>query len=418
MKSFGEIGVTGISVLDTRREKKSGKFPVKFRITFQRKSVFYRANIDLTTDEWLSVTDPKHKNHNTLFAKRMRKQIDAGIESIQENVRSINEIQGFTFDKLDKRMGKVSKSELLNTFDQLINDNIEKGKYNTSDWYKYSKKSIEKYSAGSTLKFKNIDTKWLDDFEQHLLKEGKSITTISMYLRALQAVINKGISDCYIKQSDYPFGKNKYRIPKEAPRKTALNLGQIKKILDYDPMTPNETFLRDIWIFSYLCNGINIVDLLKLQYSNIKGREITFSRQKTIRKIDKTKVRAIILPEMSQIIEKWGNEKKADNYIFPILRHDLSPKQELLMTKNFTSLLNKKMHRIGKLLDIGSITSYTARHSFATITKRSGASIEYISESLGHSDSKTTQSYLAEFEIETRIKNAENLLNFNKDETK
>lgn len=418
MKSFTENGVTGVSFLDTRREKKSGKFPVKFRITFQRKTLLYRANIDLTTDEWLSVTDPKDKNHNTLFAKRMRKLIDEGIETIQMHVRSINEMQSFTFDKLDKRMGKLSKSDLIKTYDQLISENIENKKFNTADWYKYSKKSVEKYSSGTVPQFKSINEEWLKKFEVYLFKEGKSITTISMYLRALQAVMNRGIREFYFKKDkSYPFG-GKYKIPKESPRKLALNLSQIKKIIDYEPLSPNEAFLRDMWLFSYLCNGINLVDLLKLKYSDVGEVEISFYRQKTIHKQDRTKVSAIILPEMREIIKKWGNEQKPDNYIFPILRHGLDPKQEFLKTKNFTSLLNKRMHRIGKHLGIGSITSYTARHSFATVNKRSGASIEYISESLGHSDVKTTKSYLDKFEIDTRIKNAKNLLNFDTDETK
>ncbi len=420
MKSFTEIGVTGISVLDTRREKKSGKFPVKFRVLFQRKAVYYRANIDLTNDEWLSVTDPKHKSHNTMFSKRMRKNIDDGLSSIQEHVRTLSENQdGFTFERLNARMGRAIKNDILNTFDQIIDENIQMGKLNTSDWYKYSKKSIEKFSPEKCLSFKNVTIDWLKNYEKYLFNEGKSVTTISMYMRALQRVMNDGVKQGYIKASDYPFGvgKNRYKIPKVKTRKIALNLAQIEMILNYEPNTKNESFLRDLWVFSYLCNGANVTDLLKLKYSNIEGPEIAFYRQKTSRKQDKSKVRAVILPEMKQIIERWGNEKKLENYIFPVLKDGLTLEKELLAVKNFTTLINKKMNRIGLSLGIGKISTYTARHSFATVMKRSGASIEYISESLGHSNVKMTETYLANFEIETRIKNAANLLNFDKDET-
>ena len=71
------------------------------------------------------------------------------------------------------------------------------------------------------------------------------------------------------------------------------------------------------------------------------------------------------------------------------------------------------MKLIGKHLEIGEITSYTARHSFATVLKRSGANIAFISESLGHNDLKTTESYLASFEKEERQKNASFLTDFN-----
>ena len=58
------------------------------------------------------------------------------------------------------------------------------------------------------------------------------------------------------------------------------------------------------------------------------------------------------------------------------------------------------------------ITFHVARHSFATVLKRSGANISYISESLGHSDLKTTEAYLASFEKEERQKNASLLTQF------
>ena len=70
------------------------------------------------------------------------------------------------------------------------------------------------------------------------------------------------------------------------------------------------------------------------------------------------------------------------------------------------------MAMIGKALGIDHISTYTARHSFATVLKRSGANIAYISESLGHQDLKTTENYLASFEREEREKNADLLTKF------
>jgi integrase/recombinase XerD len=74
--------------------------------------------------------------------------------------------------------------------------------------------------------------------------------------------------------------------------------------------------------------------------------------------------------------------------------------------------VNHFIGEIGTKLGIGHISSYTARHSFATVLKRSGANVTYISESLGHSDVKVTESYLAQFEQEQRALNAKALTNF------
>jgi integrase len=193
----------------------------------------------------------------------------------------------------------------------------------------------------------------------------------------------------------------------------ALTLAQIGKIINYQLTTDTEKRCRDLWFFSYLCNGINIVDLLHLKYSDIENGKISFYRIKTIsRSKNKKKIVAIILPEMQQIIDKWGNPKNPDNYIFPFLSDKLTPEAEMRIVKNATSLINKKMRAIGKKLEYGAISTYTARHSFATVLKRSGANTAFIGESLGHTDLKTTENYLDSFEDDTRLKNATHLTNF------
>jgi site-specific recombinase XerD len=80
--------------------------------------------------------------------------------------------------------------------------------------------------------------------------------------------------------------------------------------------------------------------------------------------------------------------------------------------RDVISNCNRCLRKIGKAINIEGLSTYTARHSYATVLKRSGANIAYISESLGHSNLKTTENYLASFEKEERIKNAAFLTNF------
>ncbi|MBK5245602.1 MAG: tyrosine-type recombinase/integrase, partial [Eubacteriaceae bacterium] len=89
-----------------------------------------------------------------------------------------------------------------------------------------------------------------------------------------------------------------------------------------------------------------------------------------------------------------------------------TPFKEKDVIKAVTKLCNKRLKKIGTALGIESLSTYTARHSYATVLKRSGANIAYISESLGHNDLKTTENYLASFEKEERVKNASFLTNF------
>ncbi len=116
---------------------------------------------------------------------------------------------------------------------------------------------------------------------------------------------------------------------------------------------------------------------------------------------------------MQAIIDKWGNQnKQPDNFIFPFLKGEETPTDERRIIKNITHLINDKMKKIGEALGIGNISTYTARHSYASVLKRSGANIAFISESLGHNDLKTTENYLASFEQEERAKNATLLTKF------
>jgi len=99
-------------------------------------------------------------------------------------------------------------------------------------------------------------------------------------------------------------------------------------------------------------------------------------------------------------------------YVFPFLTGNETPLEQKKRIQDITRRINKHIKKIGDKLGITNISTYTARHSFASVLKRSGANIAYISDSLGHSDLKTTENYLASFEKEERIKNAALLTNF------
>ena len=107
-----------------------------------------------------------------------------------------------------------------------------------------------------------------------------------------------------------------------------------------------------------------------------------------------------------------GDSPRPDAFIFGILDGSEDPLRQMHKTQYLTRAINKRMTDVGERLGIGHISTYTARHSFATVLKRSGVNIAYISESLGHSDLKTTENYLASFEREERQKNAELLTRF------
>lgn len=138
-----------------------------------------------------------------------------------------------------------------------------------------------------------------------------------------------------------------------------------------------------------------------LKYENLKGEE----RAKTTRTKRKVEpIRVALVEDVKDIIQKWGNPRRdGSTYIFPVLTKGVTAERERQLIQQLTGVINDHMKAITGILGIETdCTTYAARHSFATILQRSGASTEFISEALGHTNVRTTQNYLAGFEDESK----------------
>jgi len=424
METFELSGITLAVHLDTRRVREDLTFLVKYRVTYHRKRVYYSSGIHLTEDQWKAL--PTTRKAELIDLKRL---IQKGFDLVKQHIKEMVEGDGFTFEGLKRRLSKGRTDSLLVAFKNKIYALNESNQIGTGITYQCALNSISLFIGNKKkdktkpetwpeqpkkdLKFSEVTVDWLRRYENHLLKEDKTRTTIKFYIGCIRAIMNEAKQEKSIIEAGYPFGKGKFEIKTGIGRKLALTLQQIKAVKEFPLLTDSEKRCRDLWFFSYLCNGINFNDMLKLKYKDIAGGEIHFIRQKTKRTTREQKeIVATLLPEMKAIIDKWGNPKHPDNYIFPFLHKGMIPKAEKLEIQNVVRLVNKKMARISEALNYDKISTYTARHSYATVLKRSGANIAFISESLGHSDLRTTEAYLASFETEERAKNASKLVQF------
>ena len=406
MFKFTKDRISVMTVLDKRRPKASGLYPVKVQVVYRRVQKYYLTGKELTEEEWQKL--PETKSRRLL---EIRESIENSFSLVKYNVEALAEKGGFSFDALNVRLGKATGDTVNSAFKAKIENLKKEGRIGTMEWYENIYLWVEKF-GGNKISFDTITIDWLKRYERFLLKD-KNHTTVGMHMRAIRAIMNEAKKAGVIKDSQYPFGKDKYEIQAGAGRKKALTLQEIGKIVRFSDGNETTERYRDLWFFMYLCNGINTADLVKLKYKNIHDGEICFVRQKTERTNKTIKEICVpITPEMETIIKRWGNEPLPDNLIFPYLEGVDDPIKHKHLTKDLTRRINKRMKRIGQALGIENITTYTARHSFATVLKRSGANISYISESLGHSDLKTTEAYLASFEKEERQKNARLLTQF------
>jgi integrase len=407
MYDYSRDGITVSAMLDTRRPNSQGEYPVKVRVTYRRDRKYYGTGKNLTVEDWERLEASKSR---TLID--IRESVRDSFDIVRDTVEGLVQSGAFTFDALNTRLRRATsdtvntafraKIAILNAADQVGNAGI----------YDNVLKGIERY-AGGKIGYDAVTIEWVRRYEQFLTKEGKSVTTISIHLRTIRAILNDAKRTGTIKESQYPFGKGKYEIKAGTGRKMALTLDQIGQIARYDDGSDTTAKYRDYWLFLYLCNGINMADFVRLRYRDIENGEIYFVRQKTQRTNRmRREIRAIVTPEVQAIIDLRGNPPGRGGYIFPILNGGEDAITVKNKTKYATRAINKRMATIGEALGIGTISTYTARHSYATVLKRSGANIAYISESLGHADLKTTENYLASFEREERQKNAELLTKF------
>jgi integrase/recombinase XerD len=410
--------VTTAIVQKQIKPREDGRFPVKLRITFRRAQKFYtmrndkQESIYLNPDEFSKIQENKARGDLKDLSIYLGEQ-----ESIAR--QKAQSLAVFTFEAFERKYfgAGLDEQDLFGCLTDKAKLLRQEGRVSTGRSYESSLVSLKKFTEKTTLYFDNVDVQFLNKYEKWMQASNNSPTTIGIYLRNVRTSFNDALRNGVIKPEQYPFGREKFIIPTGKNVKKALSHNDVGLIANYKVTEgSNQQRFRDYWLFSYLCNGINIKDMARLKYSNIDGDIITIIRAKTQRekKNDQRPITIIITKEIGRIIDKWGNKPGLpDTYIFPILENGVTPDEEYAKTHQAIKMINKYIGDISQALGISQkVTSYTARHSFATVLKRSGASMEFISESLGHHNLQTTENYLADFEIEEKRKWAEKLTKF------
>ena len=399
-------GVVVSVFLDTRTVNKKGTYPVKIKVYFQGKPKYYPTGICMSTKEELEeVLESKSKKNIEI-----QDIIGKELSRILKNVDILVERGTFSFSNLNNMLGKNIGGTLNEMISAKIKELENEEKFGTSAFYKGTLSLLKRYIKHD-VPIKEVTVEWLNGLEKFILKTANQ-TTVAMNMRNIRATMNIAKQVGVIRESDYPFGRGKYQIKEGSGKKKALNKKQLKAIAEYSDGSMTTEFYRDLWLFIYFCNGLNVADLISLKFSDIQNGEISFIRKKTKdRTRDVKRIYAAITPEMYSIINKWGNDPKKSVYIFPFLKPGDSAWEHEKKKKNLTKLINKRMKMIGEKLNLGKITTYVARHTYATVLRNEGVPISIISPMLGHSSVTTTEIYLADLESEYRAKNA-SLLSF------
>lgn len=402
---------TGI-YLDTRRELKDCTYPVKLRITANRKSQLFKTPFSLTEKEFEKLTSKGNPRGEL-------KDIKLKLGEIENEAKTVIEkLPFFSFELFKIKFFEIKgdTNDLFYYFVLKIKELEKEDRLGTAETYKCALISIQKYHNKKTLDLNLLTPDFFKNYEKWMVSNRKSLGTVGIYLRNVKHLFNRAIQEDVIGAEQYPFGRNKYQIPEPKNIKRALPLIEIKSLYEYEPENGSiEHMYRDLWFFSYLCNGINMKDICSLKYKDIQGDHIYFNRNKTRRYIRNRKpIDVIITDEVEAIMNRWGTKTgNPEDYIFPFFTNDYDEKTKRKKLHQANKNISKYIRRIEDHVGIEkNISSIWARHSFATVLKRSGIGQEIISEQMGHADLKTTQNYLDSFEDETKRDVAKKLLDF------
>ena len=388
-------------VLDTRRKKTtSNDYPLKLRVTHQRKHHYYTLNESLDKEEWKKINAPNARgSHRTARLKLDELEVKAR--------QALDQMHSFSPERLGEELfGETNTNhDLLSLFELYINNLKKESRFSTAVTFESTLSIIKTYKFDrrkSQIPLQIVDEIWLDDLEKILLKEGRSPSTVGKHMRNIRAIINLAIDRGLYEKANYPFGKRRYQIAATANNKRALNQEQVRALANYEAIAPQEKRARDLWLFSYLTSGINMMDMAHLRYKNLEEDKLTFYRRKTEKsmKSNLSSIELILHPIALKIIKEYGNPNRSKNsLIFDLISEGKDEEAQLAEQKKSVAQINKYLKRIGEKLNFPfKLTTYVARHSYATISMRNEVPVQHISESLGHSSLKVTSSYLGSFE--------------------
>lgn len=389
----------------------NGESPLMMRVAKDGKRTMQSLGISINPKFWdFTKNKPKPNCPNREYIQKII--LDKQAELQQRMLEFNSERKEYTTTTL---LNDESKKFELKTVSDFYQELIEQFKADNKCGnrliYRSSYNSLKAFTNDKLdIPFSAIDIAWLNKYEKWLRSKGNEETTMSLMFRTLRSTYNKAIKAKCARKSEYPF--DEFRISKFDVRtqKRAIAKTEVLKFTkEVCPIGKRQyvQLSKDIFMFSYLCGGINFTDIANLTKANIvEDNRLQYIRQKTSKLI-----KLGLSEEAMKIIEQYAPESKG--YLFPILDIKIhkTPLQKQNRIHKILGKVNINLKLIAAQLGVeGNLTTYVARHSFASVLKKSGVNIALISEALGHSDLSTTQIYLDSFDNEQVDEAMKNLL--------
>ncbi|GGK11586.1 hypothetical protein GCM10007084_38630 [Parabacteroides faecis] len=184
---------------------------VTVRVTYNRKSFYYRTGLQCDLEMW----DKLHVAKGTSKANIIRKSQEDIFDKVVSKVTELFSLEQFSFDRLKQVLKERNQGTFSSLWESIIDSLRKEGRAGTADSYQNAYNSFSK-NIGTNIPYTKIGVETIEKWTERMIDAGRSQTTIGIYHRGIRVAINKAIAEGHIKPSQYPFGKatNKISIRK------------------------------------------------------------------------------------------------------------------------------------------------------------------------------------------------------------
>ena len=228
--------------------------------------------------------------------------------------------------------------------------------------------------SGGDMFLSEISTVTISEFERWLKRKGLSQTYISMTLSMTRTIINRAIRAQLVTYQLHPFAY--WKRPADEEREIDISVEELAAIRDAQPKLKKQRIARDLFMLSYYLGGINLIDLLNIDFRGVSVLEYVRHKSRNTKTSDK-RISFTIQPEAEELIRKWANRNTG--------KLDFGYK---FSYKNFLQFITRSIKSLAKDLDIQNykkVCYYTARKSFVQHGFDLGISLEVLEYCIGQS---------------------------------
>lgn len=268
-------------------------------------------------------------------------------------------------------------------------------RFSSAKSYQDALNSLIRFFGRDEIAYDDITRANLRRYQDDLLRRGRSWNTVSTYMRRVRCVYNQAVDG-----GEATYVPNLFKeifTGVESRRKKAVTQEEIRRLITAPVGSPGlrQAQLAVTLMFQY--GGMAFVDLSHLRAGNFREGVLDYRRQKT-----GTPMRILIPEATRNPLQELSSHTRPDSpYLFPFLSGTRSGEAAYREYNTSLARFNQRLRALARAAGItATVSSYTIRHSFASILKELDVPIEMISELLGHKSIKTTQIYLKSFSLE------------------